>query len=87
MTGGEPLVRRGVLDLVVNVGACALMMLANVMLLRLITLAEPIFIARSGFSRANQVSIVSAVIRAAANPSRVEPYRKHSLGLACRRSV
>lgn len=53
-------------DLAVNFGASALMLLANVLLLRLIMMAEQIFIAHSDFGMANRVAIVSALARAAA---------------------
>jgi O-antigen/teichoic acid export membrane protein len=53
-------------DPLINFGACALMILANVLILRLIMMTEQVFIAHSDFRRANGVVIVSGITRAAA---------------------
>lgn len=53
-------------DLLTNVSACALMLLANVVLLRLVMMAEQVFIAHSNFGAANRIVIVSALLRAGA---------------------
>lgn len=53
-------------DLLTNFGACAMMLLANVVLLRIIMMAEQVFIAHSSFGAANRVVIVSSVLRASA---------------------
>jgi len=53
-------------DNLINFGACALLLLANIPLLRMIMLSEQIFIAHSQFAAANRVVIVSSVVRAAA---------------------
>jgi len=53
-------------DLLTNFGACAMMLLANVMLLRIIMMAEQVFIAHSDFGTANRIVIVSALMRAGA---------------------
>lgn len=51
-------------DHLINFGACALLLLANIPLLRMIMLSEQIFIAHSQFATANRVVVVSSVVRA-----------------------
>jgi O-antigen/teichoic acid export membrane protein len=50
----------------INFGACALLLLANIPLLRMIMLSEQICIAHSQFAAANRVVVVSSIVRAGA---------------------
>jgi len=53
-------------DPLTNFSAYAMMLLANVLMLRIIMMAEQVFIAHSDFGTSNRVVIVSAITRASA---------------------